>query len=187
MILAFLFTCLVVFTVYALMRRRMLKVVLFAWIGFVVFAAGTCMVALDTWNEGTKITECRAPLMGDFKCAGFNDSWTACNWAFRAEGRPERPLCERFLRLPSGYQSSAETRDYEDVRSFSQADCTAWGLSGVSRCFEGARHEHEATNRYLLAFDSDCRAAVVLRACNQGLDVAAQQHNPEHGKGGVAR
>ena len=56
MIHAFLFTCLAVFTVYALMRRRMLKVVLFAWIGFVVFAAGTCMVALDTWNEGTKLS-----------------------------------------------------------------------------------------------------------------------------------
>jgi hypothetical protein len=187
MILILLFGCLVIFTVVALVKRRMLKLVLVAWIGYAVFAAGTCMVALDTWNADTTIKECRAPLVGDFECAGFNDSWTECKWAFRAEGRPERALCERFLRLPRGYRSDAETRDYDDVRSFSEVDCDDWSLSKVSRCFEGARHEHEATNRYLLAFNSDCRAAVVLRACNQGLDVAARQHEPEHAKGGAFR
>jgi hypothetical protein len=187
MILVFLFGCLVILTVIALIRRRMLKRVLVAWIAFAIFSAGTCMVALDTWDEGTQITECRAPLVGDVECAGFNDSWTECKWAFRAEGRPQRSLCERFLRLPKGHRSSSETRDYNDVPSFSEVECTDWDLTGVSRCFEGARHEHEATNRYLLAFDSQCRAAVVLRACNQGLDIAAQQHNPEHGKGGAAR
>lgn len=187
MMLILLFGCLVVFTVVALVRRQMLKLVLVAWLGFMVFAAGTCMVALYTSNEGTKITTCRAPLIGDVRCAGFNDSWTECNWAFRAEGRPERPLCERFLRLPKGHRSDAEARDYDDVRSFSELDCANWSLSGVNRCFEGARHEQEATNRYLLAFASDCRAAIVLRACNQGLDVAAQQHEPGRGKGDAAR
>ena len=183
MIFVFLFGCLLVFTVIALVRRRMLKLVLATWVGFSVVVAGTCMVALDTWNEGSKISECRAPRVGDVKCSGFNDSWTECKWAFRAEGRPERALCERFRRLPKGYRSDAETRDYDDVQSFTEADCSKWDLSGVSRCFEGTRHEHEATNRYLLAFDSECRAAVVLRACNQGLDVAARQHGPEDGNG----
>jgi len=166
---------LLTFTMIALLRRRMLKLVLVAWIGLVVFAAGTCIVALDAWNEDTKITECRAPLVGNFECEGFNDSWTECKWAFRAEGQPELPLCERFLGLPRGYRSDAETRDYDDVRSFSEVDCAEWGFPGVSRCFEGARFEHEATNRYLLGFESDCRAAVVLRTCNQALDTAAAQ------------
>lgn len=178
MIQVLLFACLVgllVFTMIALFRRRKLKLVLFAWVGFAALVAGTCMIALRTWNEGTRITECRAPLVGDYECKGFNDSWTECKWAFRAEGRPERPLCESFLQLPSGHGSDAETRDYDDVRSFSEVDCAKWGLPGVSRCFEGARFEHEATNRYLLGFESDCRAAVVLRTCNQALDTAAAQ------------
>lgn len=175
MILLFLFVCLVVFTVIALIRHRMLKRVLAAWVGFAIFAAGTCIIALDTWDEGTKIEECQVPLVGDVECAGFNDSWTECKWAFRAEGRPERPLCERFMRLPKRYRSDAETRDYDDIESFSEVPCSDWGFLGVSRCFEGARHEHEATNRYLLAFDSDCSAAIVLRACNQELKAAAAQ------------
>lgn len=175
MMLMALFACLLVLTVVALIRRRMLKLVLVSWFGFGVLVAGTCIFALDTWNEDTRITKCRAPLVGGTTCAGTNESWTECKWAFRAEGRPERPLCQRFLGLPKGYRSDAETRDYDDVRSFSEVDCSNWDIAHTSRCFEGARHEHEAVNRYLLAFDSSCRAAVVLRTCNQDLDVAATQ------------
>jgi hypothetical protein len=182
MMLGFLFVCFVslaALTVIAVVRRRMLKPVLVGWVVMVVSTGVLAAAAFDEWSESAKITECGAPLVGDFECAGFNDSWTECGWAFRAEGRPERPLCQRFLGLPRGYRGGADTTDYHDVRSFSEVDCTDWNLSGTSRCFEGAREEHEATNRYLLAFEPDCNAAVVLRACNQTLDVAAAQE--KHG------
>ena len=92
--------------------------------------------------------------------------------SFRAEGRPDPALCERFLRLPGGHRSNAETADYDDVRSFTEIACSDWGAPEESRCFRGIRHEHEATNRYLLAFHSDCSSALVFRSCNTPLDTA---------------
>jgi len=164
-------------TIYGLTRGRNIRPLLFLWALFLVLFSGTCAVALVELEESSKITECLAPLVGDSKCAGFNDSWIECRWAFRAEGRPEPALCQRFLELPTGYQSQGEVADYDDVRSFFEVACSERDIPEESRCFKGTRHEHEATNRYLLSFDPDCSASVVLRSCNENLEVAARaQH-----------
>jgi hypothetical protein len=173
MICGFVLVALLGATVYRLIRGRDIKPLLFLWALFSSLFAGTCALALVEFEESSKITECRAPLVGDSTCTGFNDSWTECRWAFRAEGRPAPDLCERFLQLPAGYQGSGETADYDDVRSLSEVECRAWGLSSGNRCFAGTRHDHEATNRYLLSFSPDCTASIVLRSCNQDLEVVA--------------
>jgi len=172
MISELLFFALVAMTVYAVVPRRRLELLFLLWTLFGVLFVGTCAVTLVDYSESSKITKCRAPLVGDATCTGFNDSWIECRWAFRAEGRPEPAVCERFLQLPAGYQGPGETADYDDVGSFSEVHCSDWRAPIGDRCFVGSRHEHEATNRYLLAFDSDCGSATVLRACNSSLEVA---------------
>jgi len=159
--------------------RRATKILLAAWAALVLLFFGTCAVGLEDADAARRITECRTPLVGDTTCSGINDSWIECRWAFRAEGRPERSLCERFLQLPAGHRGNGETEDYDDVRSFSEVECSVWAVPDDRRCFEGVRREHEATNRYLQAFDSDCGTAVVLRSCNYPLDVAARQISSE--------
>jgi len=169
-----LFFALVVTTVYAVVRRRRLELLVLLWTLLGALFVGTCAVALVDYGESRNISKCRAPLVGDATCSGFNDSWIECRWAFRAEGRPEPALCERFLQLPVGYQGNGDVADYDAVRSFSEVACADWGTPEESRCFQGIRQEHEATNRYLLSFDSSCSASVVLRSCNQDLEVAAR-------------
>lgn len=67
-------------------------------------------------------------------------------------------------------------RDYDDVDRFVAVSCTRWGLPETRfRCFEGVRTEHEAVNRYMLAFGRDCEDAVILRACNLPLAEAERQ------------
>lgn len=163
---------LVVTTVYAISRRRRPELLVLLWMSFGVLFVGTCAVALVDYTESGKITKCRAPLVGDSTCTGLNDSWIECRWAFRAEGRPEPALCERFLQLPPGYRGHGETADYDDVGSFSEVPCSDWRVPVGDRCFVGFRHEHEATNRYLMAFDPSCSASVVLRSCNEELEAA---------------
>jgi len=166
MICWLLFFALAATTVYAVVQRRRLESLVLLWMAFGVLFAGTCAVALVDYSESSKITKCRAPLVGDATCSGFNDSWIECRWAFRAEGRPEPALCERFLQLPIGHRGQGDANDYDDVRSFSEVACADRDIPLAHRCFVGFRPEHEAAHRYFLAFNSDCSSATVLRSCN---------------------
>lgn len=172
MICGLLLIALVITTVYAVIRRRRLELLVLLWTLFGVLFVGTCPVALVDYNESSKITKCRTPLVGDATCTGFDDSWIECRWAFAAGGRPQAALCDRFLDLPPGYRSQGEVANYDDVRSFSEVACGDWDLPGGHRCFEGVRHEHEATNRYLMSFNPRCSVSAVLRSCNEELEVA---------------
>jgi len=140
--------------------------------GVLVATVGVCVLA-GVWALGEAgpepITTCRTPLVGDVTCRGADGSWIECDWSFHATGRPEPELCRRFLTLPAGHRPRGEPADYDDVRAFAPSDCGAFALPAGLRCFTGSRHESEATNRYLQAFDPACTRGVVLRSCNARL------------------
>lgn len=155
---------------------RLLLLLLCAGTALALGALGLVWLGLEAWSQSTEITECRVPLTEDHECRGFDDSWTECRWAFRAEGRPEPSLCRRFISAPTRRSSGEGVRDYDDVDRFTAVPCAPWGLAESRfRCFEGVRTEHEAVNRYLLAFDRDCEDAVILRTCNLPLEEAERQ------------
>lgn len=131
-------------------------------------AAG--FVALLLWaaeDAGPKrFTTCRTMLRSTERCDGLNASWTECSWSFHAEGEPDPTLCSGFLRRP---KRGGKVSDYDHVEAFEEQDCADYGLPEHLRCFVGTRREHEATHRYLQAFDEACRTGVVLRSCNEPL------------------
>lgn len=146
--------------------------------GAVLLLAGIAMAILvSTSDEGQSriISECRTPLAKTASCDGVDRSWIECKWTFRAEGKPDEALCERFLRLAPGHLGQGNAEDYDDVEKFSEISCGDLGLPERMRCFRATRSEPEATHHYLEAFDAECRSGIVLRACNDSLEEAAAQ------------
>jgi hypothetical protein len=133
-------------------------------VGVVAFLALLLWAAEDAGPK--RIAECRTSLRATERCDGLDSSWTECSWSFHAEGRPDRGLCSEFLSRP---KRGGEPKDYDDVEAFEEQPCAEFGLPGSLRCFSGVRREHEATHRYLQAFDYACRTSVVLRSCNEPL------------------
>ncbi|MEM7435003.1 MAG: hypothetical protein AAF436_07615 [Myxococcota bacterium] len=131
--------------------------------------------AMRDAEEARIVDDCRAPLEPGYVCGGYDDTWIECNFAFRAEGRPEQALCRQFMALRRGVQGSGEPADYDDVEGFSETECAPWRIPQRFRCFIGTRSEHEATNRYLQAFARDCTEALIFRSCNAPLEAAIDQ------------
>ncbi|MEM7137483.1 MAG: hypothetical protein AAF500_12930 [Myxococcota bacterium] len=131
--------------------------------------------AMRDAQESRLVDDCRAPLEPGYVCGGYDDTWIECNFAFRAEGRPERALCREFLSRPRGFRGAGEPADYDDVESFSETECAPWGIPHRFRCFVATRREHEATHRYLQAFSPKCSDALIFRSCNAPLEDAVSQ------------
>ncbi len=138
--------------------------------------------------------DCRTALKELNRCFRWDNSWNECRVASRAEGVPDRELCERFLRMKDPAASTLPARapsalpgqtpepcTYTDEHRWTRVDCELVGLKAELTCFYCQRPQHEAHNEYLQAFDSACERGIVLRACNHSLQFAAQQGQEDGG------
>ncbi|WP_143195680.1 hypothetical protein [Archangium sp. Cb G35] len=148
-------------------------------------SSGNTLTGAVTSNDPA---DCRTPLAQLSRCFKWDNSWTECRVVFRAEGVPEKALCERFLRVTEPVASTLPARapsalpgqtpepcTYTDERRWTRVDCKHVGLEANLACFYCQRSQHEAHNEYLQAFDPACERGIVLRSCNHSLQFAAQQ------------
>lgn len=132
--------------------------------GLVLFG----LLHLGEFSGSKRIESCRTPLARLDRCEGEDGSFNECRWAFHAIGAPDVARCRAFLdgatRQPTTTEGTGWSSD-----GFKPTNCEDLGLARSLSCFIKTHHEHEATQRYLQAFDEDCTQSVILRSCNHPL------------------
>jgi hypothetical protein len=126
----------------------------------------------------SKPEDCKTPFVETKSCRGEDSSFQECYWFFRAEGVPDRAVCQSYLRRGAPPFPSARSCDARSPQGWQNIPCAGVRLSATSTCFACRVPEPEAARHYVQAFDSTCTQAILLAACNAPIERAIALGEP---------